>query len=91
MWENLIIRGSHYYLALYWSEALSTQKENTILKEEFQKTYLNLKKNQSKIIKELNKNQGKSVDIGGYYSIKLEKIEKIMRPSNTLNNIIDAH
>ena len=84
-------RGSHYYLALYWSEALSTQKENTILKEEFQKTYLNLKKNQSKIIKELNKNQGKSVDIGGYYSIKLEKIEKIMRPSNTLNNIIDAH
>ena len=84
-------RGSHYYLALYWSESLSIQDENTILKNEFQKIHLLLSENESKIIQELNKNQGKRVDLGGYYSTNIEIVEKIMRPSNTLNNIINTH
>ena len=84
-------RGSHYYLALHWSEALSIQNENTKLKKEFQEMHLLLSKNESKIIKELNENQGKKVNLGGYYSTNIENVEKIMRPSNTLNNIINTH
>ena len=84
-------RGSHYYLALYWSEALSAQNENIKLKEEFQEMHLLLNKNESTIIKELNENQGKRVDLGGYYSTNIKNVEKIMRPSSTLNNIINTH
>ena len=84
-------RGSHYYLALYWSEALSIQNENIKLKEEFQEMYRLLNKNESTIIKELNENQGKRVDLGGYYSTNIKNVEKIMRPSSTLNNIINTH
>jgi len=84
-------RGSHYYLALYWSEALSSQNENIKLKEEFQEMHLILNKNESTIIKELNENQGKRVDLGGYYSTNIKNVEKIMRPSSTLNNIINTH
>ena len=84
-------RGSHYYLALYWSEALSIQNENIKLKEEFQEMHLLLNKNESTIIKELNENQGKRVDLGGYYSTNIKNVEKIMRPSSTLNNIINTH
>ena len=84
-------RGSHYYLALYWSEALSAQNENIKLKEEFQEMHLILNKNESTIIKELNENQGKRVDLGGYYSTNIKNVEKIMRPSSTLNNIINTH
>ena len=53
--------------------------------------HLLLSKNESKIIKELNENQGKKVNLGGYYSTNIENVEKIMRPSNTLNNIINTH
>jgi len=84
-------RGSHYYLALYWSEALSIQNENIKLKEEFQEMHLLLNKNESTIIKELNENQGVRVDLGGYYSTNIKNVEKIMRPSSTLNNIINTH
>ena len=84
-------RGSHYYLALYWSEALSIQNENIKLKEEFQEMHLLLNKNESTIIKELNENQGERVDLGGYYSTNIKNVEKIMRPSSTLNNIINTH
>ena len=84
-------RGSHYYLALYWSEALSIQNENIKLKEEFQEMHLLLNKNESTIIKELNENQGKRVDLGGYYSTNIRNVEKIMKPSSTLNNIINTH
>ena len=84
-------RGSHYYLALYWSEALSIQNENIKLKEEFQEMHLLLNKNESTIIKELNENQGIRVDLGGYYSTNIKNVEKIMRPSSTLNNIINTH
>ena len=84
-------RGSHFYLALYWSEALSNQTKNIELKNEFSKMYDLLKNNESKIVKEINKHQGKSVNLGGYYSTDIEKTEKIMRPSSTLNNIINTH
>ena len=84
-------RGSHYYLALYLSEALSAQNENIKLKEEFQEMHLLLNKNESTIIKELNENQGVRVDLGGYYSTNIKNVEKIMRPSSTLNNIINTH
>ena len=84
-------RGSHFYLALYWSEALSNQTENIELKNEFSKMYDLLQNNESKIVKEINKHQGKSVNLGGYYSTDIEKTEKIMRPSSTLNNIINTH
>jgi isocitrate dehydrogenase len=50
-----------------------------------------LNKNESTIIKELNENQGKRVDLGGYYSTNIKNVEKIMRPSSTLNNIINTH
>jgi len=84
-------RGSHFYLALYWSEALSNQTKNIELKNEFSKMYDLLKNNESKIVEEINKHQGKSVNLGGYYSTDIEKTEKIMRPSSTLNNIINTH
>ena len=84
-------RGSHFYLALYWSEALSNQNKNIELKNEFSKMYDLLKNNESKIVEEINKHQGKSVTLGGYYSTDIEKTEKIMRPSSTLNNIINTH
>ena len=84
-------RGSHFYLALYWSEALSNQNKNIELKNEFSKMYDLLKNNESKIVEEINKHQGKSVNLGGYYSTDIEKTEKIMRPSSTLNNIINTH
>ena len=84
-------RGSHFYLALYWSEALSNQTENTQLKKEFQKLHESLKTNESRIIDEINKQQGKKVDLGGYYSTSHENTEKIMRPSSTLNNILNNH
>ena len=84
-------RGSHFYLALYWSEALSSQTKNIELKNEFSKMYDLLKNNESKIVEEINKHQGKSVNLGGYYSTDIEKTEKIMRPSSTLNNIINTH
>ena len=84
-------RGSHFYLALYWSEALSNQTKNIELKNEFSKMYDLLKNNESKIIEEINKHQGKSANLGGYYATDIEKTEKIMRPSSTLNNIINTH
>lgn len=81
-------RGSHFYLALFWSEALANQQENQELKSEFSKIYQDLKINESKIVKELNDAQGKPADIGGYYYPNEELAFQLMRPSKTLNNII---
>mgnify|MGYP001188574265 FL=1 len=84
-------RGSHYYLALYWSEALAKQNKEPELRNEFEKLHHLLKTNESKIITELNKMQGSKVDLGGYYSTDNHEVEVIMRPSSTLNNIINTH
>ncbi len=81
-------RGSHFYLALYWAQALATQNENTELKGAFSELAKNLEENESKIIEELNSVQGHSVDMGGYYHPNDERVRKAMRPSATLNSLI---
>ncbi len=83
-------RGSHYYLALYWAQALAEQDEDRELKERFTKVAKELEENETKIIDELNAAQGKPQDIGGYYHPDPEKTTKAMRPSPTLNSIIDS-
>ena len=81
-------RGSHYYLALYWAEALAAQDKDQELKEEFTKLAEELKSNEKAIIKELNDAQGSPVDMGGYYWPNPTKVSSAMRPSKTLNSII---
>ena len=81
-------RGSHYYLALYWAEALAAQDKDQELKEEFTKLAEELKSNEKAITKELNEAQGSPVDMGGYYWPNPTKVSSAMRPSKTLNSII---
>ena len=83
-------RGSHFYLALYWAENLAKQTKDRSLAEIFQPVAKRLKDNEAKIVTELNNMQGKGVDIGGYYHPCATKITQIMRPSMTLNHIVDA-
>ncbi|MBV1887680.1 MAG: NADP-dependent isocitrate dehydrogenase, partial [Urechidicola sp.] len=81
-------RGSHFYLALYWSEALSNQNKDTELKTEFISIYESLANNESKIVEELNSIQGNSVNLEGYYEPKEGLITQAMRPSQTFNSIL---
>lgn len=81
-------RGSHFYLAMYWAEALASQTKDKELKESFSKVAKLLKDNESKIIKELNNAQGAPVDIGGYYFPNEKLVSESMRPSKTFNNIL---
>jgi isocitrate dehydrogenase len=81
-------RGSHFYLALYWAEAISKQEKDTELKLEFTTIATALLENESTIIKELNYVQGKTVNTGGYYLPNTDKTDLAMRPSITLNNIL---
>jgi len=83
-------RGSHFYLALYWAQALATQTKNSEIQKNFANIYKELSDNESKINDELIKAQGKPQDIGGYYRPDKEKTSKAMRPSATLNKIINA-
>jgi isocitrate dehydrogenase len=83
-------RGSHFYLALYWAEALAAQTADKALQEKFAKVAKDLGDNAAKIDAELIAAQGKPVDMGGYYHPDKAKVEKAMRPSATLNAIIDA-
>ena len=83
-------RGSHFYLALYWAEALANQNENKELAVVFSSLYDSLKQNVQQIDKELIAAQGQPQDVGGYYMPNDELASKAMRPSNTLNGIIDA-
>ena len=83
-------RGSHYYLALYWAQALAEQAKDIALQEEFQTVAQVLQDNEDKIIAELNAAQGAPVDIGGYYAPDYTKVTEAMRPSATLNAIIDS-
>ena len=87
--KELDNRGSHFYLALFWAEALSNQEEDLELKLAFKKIHDQLKSNEDKIIEELISVQGQSVDIGGYYLPNEDKIQKAMRPSETFNAILD--
>ena len=81
-------RGSHFYLALFWAEALAQQSEDERLKEIFTPVAEALKNDESTIVQELNSVQGKPADIGGYYFPNAEMAERVMRPSGTLNNIL---
>jgi len=82
-------RGSHFYLALYWAEALANQSDDADLKARFTKAYQELKSNEDKINSELIGAQGKAQDVGGYFRPDAAKASKAMRPSSTLNSIID--
>jgi isocitrate dehydrogenase len=82
-------RGSHFYLALYWAEALATQSKDAELQAKFAKLAKALKENEAKIDAELIAAQGKAVDLGGYYLPDRAKTSKAMRPSATFNAIID--
>ncbi len=83
-------RGSHFYLALYWAEALAAQDKDAELKARFIKVAGQLAGSESKIAAELIAAQGKPVDLGGYYQPDPVKTSKAMRPSATLNAIVDS-
>ncbi|MEL7226609.1 MAG: NADP-dependent isocitrate dehydrogenase, partial [Cyanobacteria bacterium J06576_12] len=83
-------RGSHFYLALYWAEALAKQTENEALKAAFEPLAKTLKENEKAIVEDLNAAQGNSVDIGGYYLPDREKAAAAMRPSDVFNQAIAA-
>ena len=82
-------RGSSFYLALYWAEALAKQDKNEEMKKRFEKMANALRENENKINEELLAAQGNPVDLGGYYFPDPKLVEKQMRPSETLNRIID--
>ncbi|MFM0431114.1 NADP-dependent isocitrate dehydrogenase [Paraburkholderia aspalathi] len=83
-------RGSHFYLAMYWAEALAAQTEDAALQAQFAGVAKAMAENEAKIIEELGAAQGKPADIGGYYRPNVELTSKAMRPSATLNKIVDA-
>ena len=87
---NIDNRGSHFYLALYWAQALAAQTEDAALQAQFATLAKNLTENEATIVAELNAVQGKPVDIGGYYHADAELISKAMRPSATFNAAIAA-
>jgi isocitrate dehydrogenase len=82
-------RGSHFYLAMYWAQALAEQSEDEQLKSVFTKLAADLLENEAKVVKELNAVQGQPVDIGGYYRPDAELVTKAMRPSATFNSMLD--
>ena len=78
-------RGSHYYLALYWAQALAAQNKDKVIQARFTTLAKTLADNEAKINAELIAAQGKPVDMGGYYHPDFQKTAKAMRPSATLN------
>ena len=82
-------RGSHFYLALYWAQSLAAQNENNELKTQFTAVAAELLKNEATIVAELNKAQNSPMNIGGYYEPNEALTIQAMRPSKTLNSIID--
>lgn len=83
-------RGSHFYLALYWAEALANQTSDVELQKEFKSLYDALKSNEQTINDELIKVQGKPVALGGYYEPNNSLADKAMRPSATFNSILNS-
>ena len=83
-------RGSHFYLALYWAQALAQQTQDKNLAARFAKIAKDMADNEAKISSELLGAQGKPVDVGGYYHPDDAKASKAMRPSPTLNAIVDG-
>ena len=83
-------RGSHYYLALYWAQAMAAQDKNRELKAQFAQLAQTLSDNEDTILAELLAAQGSPVDIGGYYRPNAIKTSQAMRPSSTLNAAIET-
>jgi isocitrate dehydrogenase len=83
-------RGSHFYLALYWAEALAAQTADAELKSLFAPISAKLQAAEETIVKELVAAQGKPVDVGGYYQPDDAKASAALRPSKTLNDILAA-
>jgi isocitrate dehydrogenase len=83
-------RGSHFYIALYWAQALAEQNLNLELQSKFAELAQILAEKESQIIQELSAVQGQSVDIGGYYFADPDKANQAMRPSQTLNEAINS-
>ncbi|MCH8799889.1 MAG: NADP-dependent isocitrate dehydrogenase [Chloroflexi bacterium] len=88
--NELDTRGSHFYLALYWAEMLAKQTQDPEMQTRFAGVAQQLAANEDKIVQELNEAQGQPVDIGGYFHPDEEMTAKAMRPSATLNAIVDA-
>ena len=88
--NELDTRGSHFYLALYWAEALANQTEDSELRSRFTEVAHQMSANEDKIVQELTDAQGQAVDIGGYYHPNDEMAANAMRPSATLNAIVDS-
>ena len=88
--NELDTRGSHFYLALYWAQALANQTQDAEFQARFKGVAQKMADNEEKIVQELNEAQGQPVDIGGYYIPSDEMTAKVMRPSATLNAIVDA-
>jgi isocitrate dehydrogenase len=83
-------RGSHFYLAMYWAEALAAQQDDADLRAKFAVVAKTLADNEATIIAELNGAQGKPVEIGGYYHPDMKRISAAMRPSATFNAALDV-
>ena len=81
-------RGSHFYLAMYWAEMLAKQNDDAELQTRFSKLSEKLSANEQAIMDELNKVQGVSVEIGGYFQPNTDKVSKAMRPSALLNETL---
>jgi len=83
-------RGSHFYLSLFWAEAIAAQEEDAGLKAKFATLFEQLSANEATIVAELTEAQGDSVDIDGYYLPSEDAASDAMRPSETFNKIIDG-
>jgi isocitrate dehydrogenase len=83
-------RGSHFYLALYWAQELAEQDEDPDLAKRFEPFAQRLAENEETIVEELSAAQGSPVDIDGYYRPDPDKVAAAMRPSETLNDALDA-
>ena len=83
-------RGSQFYLAMYWAQELAQQTDDEELADRFASLAKSLAENEDTIISELAEAQGNSVDIGGYYYPDREKTTAVMRPSKTLNSVLEA-
>ena len=88
--RELDTRGSHFYLALYWAQALAAQTQDAELQVRFAKVARQLTESEGTIVAELNAAQGRPVDIGGYFRPNSEMASRAMRPSATFNAIVDA-
>jgi isocitrate dehydrogenase len=88
--NELDTRGSHFYLALYWAQALAKQTDDPELQARFTEAAQKLAANEDKIVQDLIDAQGQPVEVGGYYHPNEEMSAKAMRPSATLNAIVDA-